>query len=464
MVPKIDIIQSLICREYQAQRAMKDPSQRITPVIFGETNPVCNGAEVSSLVAKFNLYGTLLTGILSAVTSPKLGQISDRYGRTKVMAFTSLGMLVTEIITIAAAKMPDVVPFNWILLSYAFDGISGSFIAALALMHAYASDITPPAKRNVTFGFFQGSLFSGIALGPLIAASIIDATGDLVSVFYVATVAHSIFLLVVVFIVPESLSKERQMAAREKSSSVAYADHALSANGLRVRLKSLNLLAPLKTLWPTGRGSSGAVRRNLVFLAAVDTTMFGVAMGTYSIIVIYTSNEFGWGTTDKLYFVSIVNIFRVTNLIVVLPLLSRLLRGPRDPSKMAESGADRVDVFIIRAAIFIDALGYVGYSTSRIAPLFVFWGVMTSFGSMGSPTLQSALTKHVPPEQTGAVLGAMGLLHALARVVAPTIFSGIYSVTVGKFDQTVFVCLAATFGLAFVLSWFIRPHGRRFFY
>ncbi|KAK3064097.1 hypothetical protein LTR53_018626, partial [Teratosphaeriaceae sp. CCFEE 6253] len=51
-----------------------------------------------------------------------------------------------------------------------------------------------------------------------------------------------------------------------------------------------------------------------------------------------------------------------------------------------------------------------------------------------------------------------GLLHALARVVAPTVFNAIYSATVGKFTQTVFVCLTATFGLAFVISWFIRPH------
>lgn len=57
------------------------------------------------------------------------------------------------------------------------------------------------------------------------------------------------------------------------------------------------------------------------------------------------------------------------------------------------------------------------------------------------------------------MLGAAGLLHALARVVGPLIFNSIYSATVGKFTPTVFVCLASTFFLAFVLSWFIKPHG-----
>jgi hypothetical protein len=30
---------------------------------------------------------------------------------------------------------------------------------------------------------------------------------------------------------------------------------------------------------------------------------------------------------------------------------------------------------------------------------------------------------------------------------------------VKNFKQAVFVCLAGTFGLAFLCSWFIRPHG-----
>ena len=70
------------------------------------------------------------------------------------------------------------------------------------------------------------------------------------------------------------------------------------------------------------------------------------------------------------------------------------------------------------------------------------------------------MTKHVPPEQTGQLLGASGLLHALSRVVAPTLFNGIYAATVGSFTQTVFVCLTATFGLAFVISWLVKPHGK----
>ena len=142
---------------------------------------------------------------------------------------------------------------------------------------------------------------------------------------------------------------------------------------------------------------------------------------------------------------------------ILLPILTRIFRGPASKIRNKnKSGSDNVDLYIIRSAILFDMLGYIGYATVRNGSLFILSGALAAVGGMGSPTLSSAMTKHVPPDRTGQMLGAMGLLHALARVIAPTVFNFIYSETVGKFTQTVFVCLAATFGVAFVLSWGIK--------
>ncbi|KAL9601570.1 MAG: hypothetical protein Q9219_002404 [cf. Caloplaca sp. 3 TL-2023] len=460
IVPKVNLILSLICRDYFAQQSMKDPNFCELPVMFGAENPQCRIPEVQSLVSKFTLYGNVITGLLSAVVSPKLGSLSDRYGRSRMIAFVSTGMLVTEIITILAARMPETFSVNWLLIGFVCDGLSGSFVASMALTNAYVSDCTAPAKRNVAFGFFHGVLFTGIAFGPLIAGYVVKWTGTIVSVFYYTLVAHAFYALFVLLVVPESLTKERQMAAREKASHKGKSSHYSESwfTQAQTVFRESNILAPLKVLWPSG--SSSAVRRNLVTLAAVDTIMFGVAMGSMTVVLIYSEYMFGWTTFETSIFFSIVNICRVTNLLFLLPVISRLVRGPRNSATAGRSGSDRLDVYVIRVAIFFDMLGYIGYATARMPNLFIVAGALASVGGMGSPTLQSALTKHVPPEQTGAVLGAAGLLHALARVVGPLIFNSIYSATVGKFAQTVFVCLSSTFFIAFVLSWFIRPHGK----
>ncbi|OCL12321.1 tetracycline-efflux transporter-like protein [Glonium stellatum] len=456
VVPKLNLILTLICREYIAERSADDSAFTMLPVVFGEDNPQCRIPEVQSRVAQFTLYGNLISGILSAITSPKLGALSDRYGRKKLLLVTAGGTLVGEIITVFAAKYPESFPFNWILVGYAVDGLCGSFIVGMALAHSYATDTTPPQKRNVAFGYFHGCLFTGIALGPILAGYIIKGTGSVLSVFYVALGCHTLFIVFLMGLIPESLSKSRQYAAREKRR-LEVIQLGPAADWIN-QLRSFNLLEPLKILYPTGEGSSSAIRRNLMLLASVDTIVFSVAMGAMTVIVIYTNIQFGWGDFQSSKFVSIVNSSRVFCLMILLPIVTRLIRGPNGTSRQKNTGSDNFDLSVIRLAVFFDMLGYLGYALSRSSTLFIVSGAVASVGGIGSPTLGSALTKHVPPDRTGQLLGATGLLHALARIIGPTIFNAIYSATVGNFRQTVFVCLAATFGFAFLCSWFIKPH------
>lgn len=440
------------------------------PIMPGADNPQCQIPPVQALVAKFTLYSGLISGILAAIVSPKLGALSDRYGRTRTMCASTIGMLISEIITILVATNPGMLSVNWLLVGYAFDGLGGSFIAAMALSFAYASDCTPPDKRNVAFGYYHGCLFCGIALGPLVSGYIIKGTGTILSVFYLAMGAHALFFCWLLFVVPESLTKDRQRVAREKLRDARLKDQSgmvssfanifTSWTEATTFLTGMNLLAPLAILWPTEKGTNPALRRNLFFLAAVDATMFGVAMGSFTVVVIYSEYMFSWGQFETNIFVSIVNTGRVVTLLIVLPLATRLIRGPSSKAVMRNSGCDNIDLGIIRLSILFDLLGYVGYATVRTGELFIISGALASLGGMGSPTLSSALTKHVPPDRTGQLLGAMGLLHAIGRIVAPVVFNLIYAKTVGKYTQTVFVCLAATFGLAFIFSLFIRPHGK----
>jgi hypothetical protein len=232
----------------------------------------------------------------------------------------------------------------------------------------------------------------------------------------------------------------------------------------------LNLLKPLSILYPTGDKSSPLylaekvtrrhLRRNLVLLASIDTAIFGVAMGTMSIIVIYAEYMFGWGNFESSIFVSITSSVRVIVLLVILPVVTRTVRGPHKPGRHVNTGSDMLDIIIIRVSILFDLVGYVGYSTVRTGPLLILSAAVAAVGCMASPTLQSSLTKHVPPDRTGQLLGASGLLHALARVIAPTVFNLIYSSTVGSTPQAVFMWLSSVFGMALILAWFVKPHGK----
>ncbi|KAL0259446.1 hypothetical protein SLS55_005183 [Diplodia seriata] len=464
LVPKMNLIITLLCREYFSDKAVQDPTFTFLPVVFGDENPQCRSAEVSAYVAEFTLIGNLLGGILCAVTSPKLGALSDRYGRLRIIIITSIGMLFGEVIVLCAATYPDTIPVGWILVAYGVEGLFGSFIAAMAIANSYATDCIPIDRRNVVFGYFHAALFTGIALGPILSAYIIEALGSIVSIFYIAAGVHVVFILFAGLVIPESLTKDRQMAAREKHA-LERAARAPSADWIN-RIRHLNLLEPLKILYPTGEGSSPAVRRNLLVLAGVDTTVFGVHMGAMTVVIIYTNYQFGWTTVETSRLVSLVSGSRVFCLLVLLPIITRLYKGRRSSRssrrpgldhQIKPSGAEPFDLALIRFAIALDTLGYLGYTLAASGGPFMAAGAVAAAGGMGSPTLQSSLTKHVPADRTGQLLGAMGLLHALARVVAPTVFNALYAATVGRFTQLVFVCLTSVFGLAFVAAWFVRP-------
>ncbi|KAI9882897.1 MAG: ATP-dependent DNA helicase II subunit 1 [Watsoniomyces obsoletus] len=457
LVPKLNLILTLICRQRLADRAILDPQFQFCPVVLGADNPQCQTPEIQALSARFNLYTNLVSGILSAITSPKLGVLSDRYGRTKIIAATTACMALGEVVTIVAATWPDRVNVNWLFLGYILDGVGGSFTAALALIHSYAADCTSPARRNEVFGYFHGALFTGIALGPLLAGYVIKATDSIVSIFYISFASHLLFVVGLAFVVPESLSRARRSMAQENHRKQKAEGASWS---LTQTVKSANLLAPLSILYPTGPGSSPALRLNLLTLAAVDTVGFGVAVGAITVVVYYLEYAFGWGNFESSIYVSIINTTRVAVLVVLLPVVTRLVRrGHQGENRNARVGSDWFDLSIIRFGLFFDTIGYLGYVIAPSGSCFTAAGIVTAVGSMASPALASALTKHVPQDRIGQVLGATGLLHALSRVVAPTVFNLIYSATVGRFTQTVFVVLAACYAVAFLLSWLVRPHG-----
>ena len=452
--------------------AHRDPAFFYTPVVLGQENPQCRGPEVTKQATEFMLVASLLSGTFSAIVAPILGAYSDRNGRPRVIALTSVGTVCGEIITIVVARRSDIFSVYWIFLGFALEGLCGSFIAGGAISNAYASDCTPPTRRARAFALFHACLFTGIGFGPLISALVVEQTGDILNAFYIAIASHASFILFMAFVVPESLSKKRQLDAREKwendkLTAQRMTTHSYDLSRLNYMIfiaKNNRFVKALAILRPTGPGSSRPLRRNLTLLAAVDFTCFGVAMGSMTVSIYYSKLAFGWGNTETQQFVSIVNVSRVAALVVILPALTRIFRGPPNPAKQSErhAGADNFDLGIIRLAIIFDLLGYVGYSVAGAlgsGGLFILSGALAASGGMVSPTLQSALTRHIPPDRTGQLLGAIAMLHAVARILAPALFNGLFALTVESFPQATYVCLAAAFGIAELLSWFVRPHG-----
>ena len=471
-----------MCGRYFSERAATDPNFSYLPNIFAPDAKDCLSPPVQRNVTALTLTISVITGALSAITAPRLGALSDRYGRKRIMVIASSGGLVGEVITILAANFPDKIHYNWLILSAFVDGLAGSFTVGSVMSQSYTSDCTPPSKRAVAIGYMHACLSVGMALGPLFGGFVVEKTGSLLSMFYLVLGCHIVFILYIIVLLPESVSKRRQMLAREKHAKMQAVraageeddDLASAASGpsatLRVLFRGIrksNPLAPLRILLPPGR-RLGKVRRNLVILAAMDTILLTSIMSSGSVTMLYAESMFHWGNLETSEFISLLSMVRVLVLMVIFPIINYVFRTRPAQRRRRESGvapvevnagADEIDVWLIRTAVISDILGVTGYVFVRTPALFVMCGVITAFGGLGMATIQSSLTKQVPSERVGALLGAIGLLHAIARIIAPLIFSGLYMATLDVFPQAVYVLVSTLFTIVFGMSLFVRPHG-----
>lgn len=465
MVPRLNLALTLICREYLSHEAMLHPDLMYIPVEMFADNPQCRIPEVQALSTKFVLYISLIVGTCGAAASPKIGSLSDRYGRRWLLCLTILGGVLNEIITIACASHPDTFHYRWLLLGALCDGICGSFIAAMAVTHSYATDCTAPQDRGVAFGYIQACLFGGIAVGPFIAAFLQRTTGTQMTVFYFALICHVGFMLFIALVMPESLSRKKQ--SRAQSTHEEFLDQAEEQTILQ-RLNPLSLLEPLSVMYPRGPDYK-LVRRNLVLLAVLSFTVFGATMGAGPVMVFYSGYAFHWGDFEIQMFVGWTSATRVFTLIAILPLINYIFRTLPNKwarkrgeivSKPKTTGSDNVDLYTITAGFVIEIIQYILFCLASSGKLFFVAGILGSFAGVGSPILSSALSKHVPQNKMGQLMGAIGLLHALGRVICPTVFSLIYANTVAFWPQLVFMVLAAAFALGTVASLFVKPHSK----
>ena len=155
-----------------------------------------------------------------------------------------------------------------------------------------------------------------------------------------------------------------------------------------------------------------------------------------------------------------MGLVRVFVLLIVLPVIIRIVRGPRSRTpSTAGIGADNLEVWLIRLCPAIEMAGFLCMSFAKTTNQYYASGALAAMGGIGPPTLQSALTKHVAKEEVGRLLGALSLLGSMSRVVSPTVLNLLYSFTVATCPQTIFYVIAGAMCVGFILSWGVRAHG-----
>ncbi|MEK6967109.1 MAG: MFS transporter [Nanoarchaeota archaeon] len=182
--------------------------------------------------------GYIILGLLIAtfplmvfLAAPILGQLSDRFGRRKILVISLAGTCVGYVI-FAIAVMTRNIPL--LFLSRALDGITGGNIS---VAQAVIADITPPEKRSRTFGLIGAAFGLGFIIGPFLGGVLADP--KIVSWFTAATpfwFAAGLSLLnmiLLIILLPETHTPAKD-AAVEMNKSIKNIMRAFSHVDLRI--------------------------------------------------------------------------------------------------------------------------------------------------------------------------------------------------------------------------------------
>ncbi len=329
--------------------------------------------DTASAARIFGVFGTAWA-LMQFVFSPLLGSLSDRFGRRPVVLLSNFGLAADYVLM---ALAPSLV---WLFVGRVISGITS---ASISTAFAYIADTTAPDRRAAVFGKIGVAFGAGFILGPALGGLAGELSPRLP--FWLAAALSFANGLYGLFVLPESLPRERRAPFRWKSANPI---------GMLPLLRSSRALAGLQ------------VANFFAQLAHVVLP---------SVFVLYASYRYGWDVRTVGLTLAIVGVCSmVVQGVAIAPIVKRL-------------GERRA----LLLGLVFGAAGFVIYGVAPTGPWF--WlgiPVMSLWGVSGAAT-QALMTQMVAPDQQGQLQGATASVQSLSQLLGPFLFTLTFAYFIG---------------------------------
>jgi MFS transporter, DHA1 family, tetracycline resistance protein len=340
---------------------------------FGIAIPVLPAYAKNEFGASPFTIGWLLASysIMQFVSTPFIGQLSDKFGRRPVLFFSLLGTSVAALITGLSATF-HVLPL--LFFGRIFDGATGGNISTA---QAYIADITTKENRAKGMGLIGAAFGLGFIFGPAIGG-ILSKFGSQTPFFFVSALAF-INAVSLYFILPESRKfGENEIIKRRGSRFSELLDSVKDS-----RFGIVTLLYFL-----------------LVVAFSIMTTVF----------VQYTSYRFGYTPEQNGYLFAFIGVLAI---ILQGGVFSRLVE------KFGETKLVVIGCILLAGSFF--AVPFVGPEAGGLTALLVGIAFFSIGNSLSSPALTSLASKEAHEESQGKTLGILQSAASLARAIGPAL-------------------------------------------
>lgn len=362
--------------------------------------------------------GYILLGFLTAsyplaqfLAAPILGQLSDRYGRKKVLILSLMGTCLSYLL-FAIGIITRNIPL--LFISRAFDGMTGGNIA---VAQAAIADITEPQNRAKTYGLMGPVFGLGFIIGPFLGGVL--SNPELISWFSAATpfwfaaILTSLNVFSVISFLPETHPNRNEKQKIDWSKS------------LHNILGAFRFPA-LKTLFGT------------TFLFSAGFSFFTTFYAVYLI------NRFNYSQGDIGNFFAYIGIWIVISQAVFTRLASKYF---------TEYQILRFSLIACGIMVLIHLVPRASWQLFLVVPIFAI------SNGLSVSNLTSLISRSADRSVQGEVMGINSSIQALAQALPP-IVSGFIAARFSASVPTVVAGLLIIMGgLIFAVTYKNQAHA-----
>lgn len=350
-----------------------------------------------------------LTGIYSGmqiIFVPILGRLSDRFGRRPILIVSLIGTAVGFLIMGWATSL------TLLFVARIIDGASGGNIATA---QAYIADVSTPENRSRSMGVIGAAFGLGFTFGPMIGGLLSRISYGAPFFFAAALAAVNVVLLY--FILPESLSAEYRAQRHERTRLAEVFQH-------------------------------GNARMFGTIVATYLFTITGFAIMT-TLFALFTEKQFGFDARHTGYVFGFIGILSV---ILQGGLIGRLIK------RFGETALARTGLLLLALALALLPL------VPTIPMLLAVCAALAIANGLVNPTLNGLASQMIDRSWQGRAMGVMQSAGSVGRLVGPLLGGWLLMFDLGQpvthYARTPFFAGAAILFLAFVLAFSVRkPAG-----
>lgn len=383
---------------------------------FGVAIPVLPEYAKNEFGASPFVIGWLIASysIMQFISTPFLGQLSDKYGRRPILFISLLGTSTAALITGLASTLP------LLFFGRIFDGITGGNISTA---QAYIADITTRENRAKGMGLIGAAFGLGFIFGPAIGG-ILSKFGTHVPFFFVSALAFTNACLLY-FILPESRK-------------------------LTENVERKNRFAEIFDGFKESRFALMTVIYFLLIVAfSIMTTVFSQ----------YTMYRFGYTAVQNGYLFAFVGVLAILMQGGFFARLTKIF----GEAWLVVSGS------LLLFLSFL-AVPFVSPAAGGLAALLIGTAFFSLGNSLASPAITSLASKEAHDEAQGKTLGILQSAASLARAIGPAMSAFLlYSANAPQNieDFTLFRTFWTAAGIMFVAMlfsvYFLKGSNRREF-